>query len=258
MTDLPVNRLKAALRAGRPTLGLWLAMADPVAAEIAGGSGFDWCVIDAEHGPNDIGTIAAQLVALAAAGCEAVVRVPANDPVWIGRVLDAGARTVLVPMVNSAAEARAAVAACRYPPHGHRGVGAALTRAARWGAVEGYASRAEAEISLIVMAETAAAVKDIDGIAATDGVEGVFVGPADLGANLGLPPGPELDAAILGIHAATRAAGKAAGEFLWNADAVADRAARGVTMIAVGAEVLVLSRALRALASQARAALPSA
>ncbi len=252
--DLPRNRLKAALARGDVQIGCWLSMAHSPTAEIAAAAGYDWVLIDAEHGPNDVGSIQAQLIAVEGQGAEAAVRVPSNDAVWLKRVLDLGARSVLVPMVESAAEAEAAVRTCRYPPDGVRGV-AGLTRAAGYGAIADYTTRANAEICVIVQAESARAVEQIDAIAAVDGVDAVFIGPADLSASLGhpgRPDHPEVTAAIAHLAARTRAAGKAVGMIGFNPAAIPAMRDAGGTLLAIGSDIVLLSEGLRGRAAVAR------
>ena len=166
----PQNKLKQAMAQGQLLRGLWLALGSEPVTEIAGRAGFDWCLIDGEHAPFDPALIRRQLIALENTGTPAVVRAPANEAWILKQVLDVGAQTVMVPMVNSAAEARAAVQACRYPPQGIRGDGGYTMRASGYGAVPDYASSANDQICLIVQAETRAALDDLAAIAAVDGV----------------------------------------------------------------------------------------
>lgn len=183
--QLPVNPFKRALAERRPQIGLWLAMAHPYPAEIVAGAGFDWLLIDGEHAPNQLQSTLAQLQAVAPYPVHPIVRPAWNDLVEIKRLLDIGAQTLLVPMVQSAEEARAAVAAMRYPPHGTRGVGSALARASRWNRVDDYVRRADAEMCTLVQVETPRGVEHLDAILAVEGVDGVFIGPADLAASMG-------------------------------------------------------------------------
>ncbi len=247
----PVNGLKAALREGRVQRGLWLTLASPAAAEIAGHAGFDWCVIDAEHGPNSLDTIAAQVRALAGTPAHAVVRVPAAEDWIVKPVLDLGVQTMIVPLIHDAEAALRAAASMRYPPAGIRGMGASVARASGHGRIADYAATANDEVCLIVQAESAAAVENIDAIAAVEGVDGVFVGPADLSADLGHPGEmrhPEVLEAASHIIARTRAAGKAAGAIWFEPGHVAAAVEDGVTFIGVGAEAMVLQLALARLA----------
>ncbi len=180
------NRLKRTLAAGRPALGCWLDMASPVAAEIVGLAGFDCVVIDHEHGPGSLRDGLALLQALSGTPCTAIMRVPSNDPIYIKRALDIGVEGIMVPSVNSAEEARAAVAACRYPPAGTRGAAYGMARGADYGLCgERYRDGCGDELLIISQIETVAAVEAIPEIAAVDGVDMLFVGPYDLSGNVG-------------------------------------------------------------------------
>lgn len=253
----PRNDLKLRLQQGQATVGLWLSLASPAAAEIAGAAGFDWCLVDAEHAPNTAQTLQAQLQALAATGCPALIRVPVNEAWVIKQAMDLGCASILIPMVHDADDAARAAAACRYPPAGVRGLGAAIARAARWGAIPDYAVTANDQALCIVQAESAAATANIDAIAATPGVDGVFIGPSDLAADMGLigqPGHPDVQAAIAHIAARTRAAGKVAGIMSFDPAAHAGLLAQGFTLLATGAESTVLTRALADLAQTAQSA----
>eukprot|EP00913_Durusdinium_trenchii_P021353 g20066.t1 len=181
----PKNHFKAALQAGKPQIGLWLNTGEPLPAEIAATAGFDWLVIDGEHGPNDLRSIIDQLRAIATGRSEPAVRPPSGEAWFLKQLLDAGARTLLVPMVDSAEQAQALVHAVRYPPRGIRGLGAAVARASSFNAIADYAQTADEEICLLVQAETLTAINNIEAIAAVDGVDGIFIGPADLSADMG-------------------------------------------------------------------------
>jgi 4-hydroxy-2-oxoheptanedioate aldolase len=182
--DFPVNRFKQGLREGRPLIGLWSSLSSPAATEILADSGFDWILIDTEHAPNETPMVADQLRAASLGAASPVVRPAWNDLVILKRLLDVGVQTLLVPFVQSAAEAERAVAATRYPPRGVRGV-ASVHRANRYGRVPGYFERANDEICVLVQLETRAAVDALEAIAAVDGVDGIFIGPSDLAASLG-------------------------------------------------------------------------
>ena len=184
--DIPQNPFKRALKAGKAQIGLWSSLSSNYTVEVIAGAGFDWLLLDQEHSPNDLESVLSQLQAAAAYASHPVVRVPWNDMVTIKRVLDAGAQSLLIPYVCSAEEAKAAVAATRYPPAGVRGV-AGTTRATRFGRVKDYAKRAHEEICVLVQVETEEAMKNIEAICAVDGVDGVFIGPADLHASMGYP-----------------------------------------------------------------------
>jgi len=252
----PANALKQSLQAGQLRHGIWLTSGAPVLAELAGNAGFDWCLIDGEHGPNTVSEMLPQLQALAISGTQAVVRI-ANTEAWmIKQVLDLGCQTVLVPMVNDAQTAAAMARAMRYPPDGNRGMGAGLARATGFGAVADYPHTANDQVCLLVQAESAAAVENIDAIAATDGVDGVFVGPADLSADMGYPgqpDHPEVEQAIDHLIARTVAAGKFAGIIAFDETRFREYAEKGVTFLGVGGDMAVLNSALRGLAQRAKA-----
>lgn len=206
------NTLKRAIAEGRTSLGCWLDMASPVAAEIVGIAGFDCAVIDHEHGPGSLADGLSLLQALSGTRCTAIMRVPANDPVYLKRALDIGVEGVMIPSVNSAAEARAAVAACRYPPAGMRGAAYGLTRAADYGmAGEGYRDSCAGQLLVICQIETVEAVEAIPEIAAVDGVDMLFVGPYDLSGSFGRLGGfddPEVLALLDRAEKAVLASGK--------------------------------------------------
>jgi 4-hydroxy-2-oxoheptanedioate aldolase len=247
--DLPRNRFKAALREGRPQLGLWVSLVDNLAAEAVAGAGFDWLLLDTEHSPGPEQSVLAQLQAVAPYPVTPIVRPVANDVALIKRFLDIGVQTLLIPSVQSAAEAEAAVAAMRYPPRGVRGV-STLTRASGYGRVADYLARAEDELCLLVQIETRAGLDALEAIAAVDGVDGLFVGPSDLAASLGHlgdPGHPEVIAAVEDAIARIRAAGRPAG-FLgldpaWNRRCIE----LGTSFTAVGIDLAVLARGADAL-----------
>ncbi|PVA06065.1 HpcH/HpaI aldolase family protein [Thalassorhabdomicrobium marinisediminis] len=250
----PTNQLKAALLRGEVQSGLWLAQASATVAEIAGQSGFDWCLIDAEHGPNTLTTIRAQLQALAGTPAQPVVRVPVGEDWVLKQVLDLGVQTVVVPMVNTAEQAAQVAAAVRYPGQGVRGMGAVLSRATRYGEIVDYVSSANDEICLFVQVESAEAVRQIDAIAATPGVDGIFVGPADLSADMGFVGAPDaapVQEAIAHVYARTKAAGKIIGTIMFDEAAFAPQVAQGVTFLGLGGDSILIARAFRALAAQA-------
>lgn len=251
--QLPLTFRDALAAADRALIGMWCSTGSSINAEICAGSGIDWLLIDGEHGPNDLGTILVQLQAIAAYPVPAVVRVPINDPVIIKQVLDLGAQNLIVPMVGSAEEARAAVSAMRYPPGGERGVGSALARSARWNRVEGYVADADRHVSLLVQIESAAAVEVAGEIAAVDGVDGVFVGPADLSASMGLlgqQNHPEVTAAVLRVFEAVKAQGKAVGVNAFDPGIADSYLDAGADFVVVSADVTVLARGTEALAAR--------
>lgn len=250
--DLPKNTFKAALREGRPQIGIWCTIAGSDNAEALAGCGFDWMLIDTEHSTVALDTVKAMLQAAAPYPTQTIVRPGWNDAVEIKRILDAGAMSILVPYVQNADEAARAVSAVRYPPHGTRGV-AGITRASRYGAVDRYIARADEEICLLVQVETAEALTQIEAIAAVPGVDGIFVGPADLAASMGFPgdtSAPEVKAAILDAIRRIRAAGKPAGILSLDPDLLQQAVAAGSIFTAVDVDQAILLRGARALARQ--------
>ncbi len=239
--------------ASRPLAGIWVCSGSPLVAEICAGSGMDWTLIDMEHSPNGLESVLAQLQAVAAYPITPVVRVPIGDVVTIKQVLDLGAQNLLVPMISTAAEAQRIVESVHYPPRGRRGVGSALARSARWNRVEDYLADAADHVSLFVQVETAEAVANAAEIAAVDGVDGVFVGPSDLAASLGLlgqQTHPDVEAAVLRTFESVRAAGKPVGVNAFD-PAMADRyIAAGASFVLVGADVALLARGSEALAAR--------
>ena len=252
--ELPVNNFKRSLAAGRQQIGLWVSLASAYSAEIVAGSGFDWLLIDTEHSPNEVDNTLAQLQAVAASPVSAVVRPAWNDKVLVKRHLDIGAQTLLIPYVQSAEEAAAAVAATRFPPQGVRGV-AGSTRASRFGRVRDYVRRASEELCLLVQVETRDGLDNLESIARCDGVDGVFIGPADLAASLGHPGDmahAEVQSAIRDGIRRIRACGKGAG-ILATDDATARRYMEwGTTFTAVGLDATILARETDLLAARFR------
>ncbi len=181
--DLPRNRFKHAIAEGKLQIGLWSQLVSPLAVEVIADAGFDFIVLDAEHAPNDVSTIVPQLQAVEGSAATAMVRAPWNDMVWIKRFLDAGAPTLLLPFVQTEEEARQAVAYTRYPPDGVRGV-ALAHRSSRFGRIDGYLQKAASEICVVVQVETADAIQQLEVIARVDGIDGVFIGPADPAASM--------------------------------------------------------------------------
>ncbi|RZI96102.1 MAG: 2-dehydro-3-deoxyglucarate aldolase [Microbacterium sp.] len=236
----------------RPLAGLWACAGSPLVTEILAGSGIDWLLIDMEHSPNGLESALAQLQAVAAYPATPVVRVPIGDVVTIKQVLDLGAQNLLVPMISTVDEARTVVEAVRYPPRGKRGVGSALARSARWNRVDGYLHDADRHTSLFVQVETAEGVDNAAEIAAVDGIDGVFVGPSDLAASMGLlgqQSHPEVTAAVRRAFDAVRAAGKPVGVNAFD-DAVARSYVEGgASFVLVGADVAILARSSEAFAA---------
>ncbi|MEV7631518.1 HpcH/HpaI aldolase/citrate lyase family protein [Microbacterium sp. NPDC089318] len=244
---------EALAAAERPLIGMWLSTGTTLNAEICAGSGIDWLLIDMEHGPNTILSVQQQLQVIAAYRVPAIVRVPVNDAVIIKQVLDTGAQNLLVPMVASGDEARAAVEAVRYPPAGVRGVGSGLARSGRWGRVTGYVPHASDTVSLFVQIESADAVDAAADIAAVDGVDGVLVGPADLAASMGFPgqqSHPEVLAAVQRVFQAVTAAGKKVGVNAFDPAGADAYLAAGAHFLSASADVTILARGAEALAAR--------
>jgi 4-hydroxy-2-oxoheptanedioate aldolase len=254
VSALPPNRFKAALAAGRQQIGLWSVMPDPYVTEILAAAGFDWIVLDTEHSPNDLRTVMAQLQAAKGSDTSFVVRVRWNDAALIKQYLDVGAQTILVPMVNTADEARAAVAAVRYPPEGIRGV-AAATRATGFGRIAGYARHANAEVGLLVQVETRAALDNIEAIAAVEGVDGIFVGPGDLAASFGYagePLHPQMLPVLEDAVRRIRAAGKPPGILTTSEEFARTAIGWGTLFTAVGSDLPLLLNGATGLATRFR------
>lgn len=248
----PINPFKRALADGQPSFGCWLSLADAGAAEIVGAAGFDWVLIDGEHAPNDIRSIRAQLSALGGSGSHTMVRVPVGETWLIKQVLDVGAQTVMVPMVESAEQARELVRACTYPPTGTRGVGAAAARATRFGATGDYVATADAQICLLLQVESRAGIAALDDILAVEGVDGVFIGPADLATDMGFRgdmDAPEVQETIRDALGRIAAAGKAPG-IMSLGDRTPAYLDAGAQFIAVAIDVVLLVRAARETAAK--------
>lgn len=248
--DLPVNQFKKRLREGQVQYGLWLGLPDPNCAEIVAGAGFDWLLIDGEHAPFDLKTKIEVLRALAPYPVSPIVRPVVGDTNLIKQLLDIGAQTLLVPMVDTAEQAQQLVQAVRYPPEGIRGLGSSLARAARWNQIPGYLKNANAEICLIVQVETVKALENLDEIVRVDGVDAVFIGPSDLSASMGYigdAGHPEVVAAIEDAIARITAVGKAAGLLSMDPALSEHYIAKGATFVGVGVDTLLLSSGARQL-----------
>jgi 4-hydroxy-2-oxoheptanedioate aldolase len=230
---------------------MWVCSGSPVVAEICATSGLDWLLIDAEHSPNGLEAISAQLIAVHGNGATAVVRPPVGDQVGIKQLLDLGAQNLLIPMVDTAEQAADLVSFTRYPPRGVRGVGSALARASRWNRIENYLERAEETISLTVQIETKLAVDNVAAIAGVDGVDALFIGPSDLAASMGLlgqQDHPDVVAAALHCIAEIKKAGKKVGINAFAPATAKKYIDAGVDFILVGADVAMLARSSEALA----------
>ncbi len=255
----PTNRFKQTMAQGQAQIGLWLGLADAYSAEIIAGTGYDWLLIDGEHAPNDLRSILHQLQAIASAASATsalppgaqpphpVARVPVGDTALIKQFLDLGVQTLLVPMVE--------VRATRYAPEGVRGMGSALARSSRWQAYPQYVHEANQQVCLLVQAETVEAMGNLDAIAATPGVDGVFIGPADLSASMGHPgnPGhPDVQAAIHDGIARILRAGKAPGILATTESQARQWLAAGALFVAVGVDTMLLASAAQDLLARFR------
>lgn len=241
--------------ADRALAGIWVCSGSPLVAEICAGAGFDWIFIDAEHSPNGLESILVQLQSVRGYPVIPVVRPPVNDTVVIKQYLDLGVQSLIIPMVNTAEDARDAVAACHYPPMGVRGVGSALARSARWNRVPDYLTRAGESLTLMVQIESAQAVENVEAIVSTEGVDGIFIGPSDLAASMGVIGQQDHPDVVAAVEKSI-AAGKAAGKYV-GVNAFAEAAAKryielGAHYVGVGADVSLLARGTEALAAKFR------
>ncbi len=260
----PINTFKQALAAGTPQIGLWAALASAYSTELLAGVGYDWLLIDGEHAPNDVRNTLSQLQAVASAQqafrdarSHAIVRVPVGTGdvgvALIKQYLDIGAQTLLVPMIDTPEQAALVVKATRYAPAGIRGMGSALARASRWQAHARYVFEANDQVCVLVQAETVEAMKNLDAIAATPGVDGVFIGPADLSASMGHPGNaahPEVQAVIADGVKRIRAAGKAPGILATTEAGAKQWLAAGALFVAVGADTMLLAASASQLLAQ--------
>ena len=237
----------------RPQLGMWVCSGSPLVAEICAGAGLDWLLMDGEHSPIGLETTSALLQAVAPYPVTPLVRAPSDDAVVLKQLLDLGAQNVLVPMVDTAEQAADVVRAVRYPPRGVRGVGSALSRGARWSRVENYMADADRYVSVFVQVESGTGVENAAEIAAVDGVDGVFVGPSDLAASLGVlgqQTHPDVVAAVHRTFEAVRAAGKPVGVNAFDPEMAQEYLDAGASFVLVGADVALLARGSEALADR--------
>ncbi|MGH3745307.1 MAG: HpcH/HpaI aldolase family protein, partial [Mycobacteriales bacterium] len=239
--------------ASRPLAGMWVCSGSPILAEICAGAGLDWLLIDMEHSPSGLQSVLVQLQAVAAYPVTPLVRVSSGDNVALKQVLDLGAQNILVPMVSTPRDAQDVVAAVRYPPRGRRGVGSALARSGRWNRVESYLGDADEHVSLFVQVETVEGVDNAAAIAAVEGVDGVFVGPSDLAASMGLlgqQTYPDVVAAVLRAFDAVRAEGVPVGVNAFDPARAQAYLDAGADFILVGADVSLVARGSEALAAR--------
>lgn len=259
--QMPQNTFKAAMAAKQAQIGLWVGLADATAAEALATAGYDWLLLDGEHAPNDPRSILQQLRAVAPYPVQPVVRPVIGDVALVKQYLDIGAQTLLIPMIDTAEQAALMVQAMRYAPAGIRGMGAALARASRYNQVDNYLAQADAQMCLLVQAETTTAITNLQAIADTEGVDGVFFGPADLSASMGYPgqPGhPDVVKTMLDGIATVRRAGKAPGILMTDPAEAQRYLDAGALFVAVGVDSLLLVAAAKALAARFKPAAASA
>ena len=250
----PKNRLKQALAEGRVQTGIWVNLAGTVAVDLLAGARFDWLLLDAEHGPNTIPTLLAQAQVIGQR-CNVLVRPPVGEVWMIKQILDVGVQTVLVPMVESAAHAQEMARAMRYPPKGVRGLGASVARAAEYGRIPDYLANADEEVCLILQVESRASLAALPEILTVDGVDGVFIGPSDLAADMGFRGDTKHPQVLAAIDAAIRditASGRSAGILTFDEDMARRYRDMGVTFLGVGSDVNLLMRAAGGLAERTR------
>ncbi|QOW49899.1 MULTISPECIES: 4-hydroxy-2-oxoheptanedioate aldolase [unclassified Acinetobacter] len=234
-------------------IGLWVGLADAYGTEIAANAGYDWLLIDGEHAPSDLRTTLSQLQSIAAYPSQAVVRPPIGSVQLIKQLLDIGAQTLLIPMVETVEQAQLMVKAVRYPPEGIRGVGAALARATRWNSIPDYYANAHENICLLIQIESVEGIKNLDEILKIDGIDGVFIGAVDLSATMGYqgnPNHPEVQKTVIDAIQRIRKAGKAAGILSTQHDVTQKYIELGTEFVAVGVDTSVLMNSLRELLSK--------
>lgn len=234
-------------------IGLWVGLADAYGTEIAANAGYDWLLIDGEHAPSDLRTTLSQLQSIAAYPSQAVVRPPIGSVQLIKQLLDIGAQTLLIPMVETVEQAQLMVKAVRYPPEGIRGVGAALARATRWNSIPDYYATAHENICLLIQIESVEGIKNLDEILKIDGIDGVFIGAVDLSATMGYqgnPNHPEVQKTVIDAIQRIRKAGKAAGILSTQHEVTQKYIELGTEFVAVGVDTSVLMNSLRELLSK--------
>ncbi|PIB26809.1 2-keto-3-deoxy-L-rhamnonate aldolase [Amylibacter kogurei] len=248
----PINKFKKRLSTD-VQIGLWLGMISPVSAEICARRGFDWLVLDGEHAPNDLQSIHAQLNAIAQTDASPVVRIPIGETWMVKQVLDVGAQTILIPMIETATHASEMAKAVQYPPKGTRGVGATLARASHYNTIPDYITTADDEICLLLQVESRAGLDNLDAILKVENVDGIFIGPADLAADMGYPGKPETPAVQDAINAAIAkivASDKAAGILTPDKKLAQGYIDAGAKFVAVGSDIGLLSAGANNLRSE--------
>lgn len=246
----PKNFFKQAIREGRTQIGLWQALTNPTTVEISANAGYDWLLLDAEHAPNDLPLLISQLRAMNGSPAHPIIRLPIGETWIVKQMLDIGAQTLLIPMVESGNMAKTMVKAMRYPPHGVRGVGAALARASGYNSIPDYLQTANDEVCLLLQIESRAGLAALDDIASTEGVDGVFVGPSDLAADMGFigkPGHPEVQAAVEDALKRIQAHGKASGILIGDLALARRYVDLGASFVGIGNDVTLFAGATRKL-----------
>lgn len=255
--QLSPNPFLSNLKSGKKQIGLWISLCSGYAADVVSHSGYDWVLLDMEHAPNDVPTVVSQLQAMSASASNAIVRPDWNDSVKIKRVLDLGAQSVLIPMIQNVEEAKQAVAACRYPPQGIRGV-AGATRATAYGRTKDYFHGINDETAIILQLETRAALEQAEEIATVDGVSGVFFGPADIAADigkLGQPMDPAVWDVILPVAQKLIARGIPVGTLVLDDAFAAKLLNEGFSFVACGMDIAMLAKTADSLLESVKAQL---
>jgi 4-hydroxy-2-oxoheptanedioate aldolase len=255
MSDMPVNRFRAGLETGKTQFGVWLGIPDTSVAEMLAGAGFDWLLVDHEHGTFELRDVMAHLQAMAPYDVAPLVRPVDGNPALLKKLCDIGAQSFIVPMIDTAEQAADVVSAVKYPPDGRRGMGTSLARAARWNAIPGYVSQANDEMLVIVQAETITALDNLEAISATPGIDGVFIGPSDLSASMGHTGNvshPEVVEAVGDALGTIRNAGKHAGLLCLDETMVSHFVESGANFVGVGVDTLLIGNAARRLAARYR------
>jgi 4-hydroxy-2-oxoheptanedioate aldolase len=253
MSDMPRNQFKAELDSGNTQFGLWLGIPDNSVAELLAGAGFDWLVIDNEHGPLELHDVLRSLQAMAPYDVAPIVRPADADPARLKKLCDIGAQSFIVPMIDTAEQASAVARAVKYPPDGIRGMGTSMARAARWNTIPDYIARANDEMCVIVQAETVEAIENLEEIASAPGVDGVFIGPSDLSASMGYAGDvshPEVIEVVSTGLQTIRAAGKHAGLLCLDESRVSHFVGCGANFVGVGVDTLLLGNSARKLANR--------
>jgi len=250
---VPINRFKQNLQSGKPQYGFWSCLASEMVTEVLTTTGIDWICIDGEHSPNGLTEIRRQLSSIEGTETDAMVRVPIGEDWMLKQVLDLGAQTILVPMVETAEQAKQIVAAVNYPPKGIRGAGSLGARASQFGSIPDYLTTADDQICLIVQVESMTAVNNIDEILAVDGIDGVFIGPSDLSADmgyLGKAGAPEVQTVINDTLEKIIASDKAAGILTFDLALAEKQAKMGVNFIAVSMDVPLMTASAKSIVSK--------